>query len=94
MLEYSDAVQFKFVELIDVQMGWFYFNITFLATVKNPLLKIEHANTVTKYVVLLSTSTSNATCYTAVTNEWMTLDKLGYFGVHSSLNVSIKYKKW
>ena len=80
-LEHSDAAQFKFVDLIDIQIGWFYFNITFLATVINPLLKIEHANTATKYTVLPSTSTSNSICYKAATNEWITLDKSAYLRV-------------
>lgn len=29
VFQYSEAMQFKFTDLIDVQMGWFYFNITF-----------------------------------------------------------------
>ena len=93
VFEHSDAIQFKFEELIDVQMGWFYFNIKFLTTITNPLLKIEHATAATKCAVLPSATSSNKTCYTAVTNEWMTLDKSGCFEVCSNLNVSIKYKK-
>ena len=29
LFQHSEATQFKFSDLIDVQMGWFYFNITF-----------------------------------------------------------------
>ena len=41
VFQHSDAVEFKFTELIEVQMGWFYFNIAFLRSVENPLLKMN-----------------------------------------------------
>ena len=89
-LEHSISVQFKFVDLIEVQMNWFYFNILFIGKVTNPLLKIEHASTAIKCSFLLLISNSNATCCVAATNEWIILDKSGCFEVHSNLNITIK----
>ena len=82
VFQHSEAIEFKFAELIDVQMGWFYFNITFLRSVVNPLLKLEHENTAIKCALLPSISHSGVTCYTAISNDWLTLNKLGHFEVY------------
>ena len=91
VFQHCEAIEFKFTDLIDVQMGWFYFNITFLGLFVNPLLKIKHENTATKCALLPSVSCSNKTCYTAVSDDWLTLDKSGRFEVCSNLNLDIKY---
>ena len=91
VFQHSDAVEFKFTELIEVQMGWFYFNIAFWRSVENPLLKNEHVNTAIKCALLPSISCSNKLCYTAVSDDWLTLDKHGHFEVCSNLNLDIKY---
>ena len=72
-------------------MGWFYFNITYLRSVKNPLLNLEYENTAIKCALLPSISCSNNKCFTAVSNGWLKLDKSGRFEVHSNLNLDIKY---
>ena len=41
VFQYSEAIEFKFTELIDVQMGWFYFNITFFAISCEPIVEIR-----------------------------------------------------
>ena len=71
-------------------MGWLYFNIAFLGTVANVLLKIEHENAATKCAVFPSISNANAMYYSAVTNEWLTLDKSDCFKVCCNLNIDIK----
>ena len=91
VFQHSEAIEFKFAELIDVQMGWFYFNITFLRSVVNPLLKLEHENTAIKCMLLPSISHSGVTCYTAVSNDWLTLNKSGHFEVYANLKLDIKY---
>ena len=91
VFQHSEAMQFKFTDLIDVQMGWFYFNITFLESVVNPLLKIKHENTETKCALLPSVSHSNKTCCTDVSNDWLTLDKSVSFKACSNLNLDIKH---
>ena len=42
VFQHSEAIEFKFTELISIQMGWFYFNITYLQSVKNPLLNLDY----------------------------------------------------
>ena len=69
MFQHSEAIEFKFTELIDVQMGWFYFNITYLQSVKKPLYNLEHEKTAIKYAFLPSISCSNNKCFTAVSND-------------------------
>ena len=91
VFQYSEAIEFKFAELIDVQMGWLYFNITFLQSVVNPLLKLEHENIAIKCALLPSISHSGVTCYTAVSNDWLTLNKSGHFEVYTNLKLDIKY---
>ena len=81
----------KFTDLINARIGWFYFNITYLQSVKNPLLNLEHENTAIKCKILLSISCFNKKCFTAVSNDWLILDKLDCFEVHSNLNLDIKY---
>jgi len=91
VFQHSDAVEFKFTDLVEVQMGWFYFNIAFLRSVENPLLKNEHVNTAIKCALLPSISCSNKLCYTAVSDDWLTLNEHGNFEVYSNLNLEIKH---
>ena len=39
VIENTDAIEIKFKELIDVQMGWFYFEVDFINNAPNPLQK-------------------------------------------------------
>ena len=87
----SKAIKFQFADLIEMQMDQFYFNITFLQSVENPFLQIEHKYPSVKCALLPSISTSKEIYYMAVTNEWLTLDKHGYFEVHSNSNLQIRY---
>ena len=91
VFQHSEAVEFKFTDLVEVQMGWFYFNIAFLRSVENPLLQSEHFNTAIKCALLPSISSSNKSCYTAVSDDWLTLNEHGNFEVCSNLNLEIKY---
>ena len=44
-------IEFAFNELIDIQLGWFYFNMKLKSIVENPLKKLHHMNTSTKCVL-------------------------------------------
>ena len=87
----SAAIEFKFTDLIDVQMGLFYFKIALGKKIMNPLMLIEHENTATKCELLPTIAHSNVTCYTALSNDWLTLGKSGCFEVYSNFNLEIKY---
>ena len=91
VFQHSKAIEFRFTELIDIQMGWFYFDIAFLRSVENPLLQKEHETTAVKCALLPTISQANKLCFTAVTNEWLTLDRHGRFEVYSNLNLEINY---
>jgi len=66
IIKNSSAIEFKFKDLIDIQMDWFYFSISLVANVPNPLLRIEHTNTAVKCIPLLTVSKCNKNCYTVV----------------------------
>ena len=70
-----------------MQMDSFYFNITFLQSVENPLLQIEYEHSLIKCVLLPSISRSKAIYYTTMTNDWLTLDKHSHFEAYSNLNM-------
>ena len=91
MFQYSEAIEFKFTNLIDAQIGWFYFTIVFLRSVVNPLLQIEHKNADTKYALLLTILNSNKVCHAPISNDLLALDESGYFEAHSNSNLEIKY---
>ena len=91
VFQHRKTIEFKFAELIEVQMGWFYFNITFLQSVKNPLLQIKHERASVKCALLPSASKYNEICCTAVINEWLVLDKHSRFKAHSNLNLHARY---
>jgi len=40
-------------------MGWFYFKIKIVKSMENPLMQIEYANNVVKYVLLPSLIDNN-----------------------------------
>ena len=87
----NTAIEFNFADLIDVQMGLFYFKISLKNTVMNPFLLIEHKNTATKCTLLPTIVHSNKICYAALSNDWLTLDKSGCFEVCSNFNLEIKH---
>ena len=58
--------------------------------IMNPLMLIEHENTATKCALLPTIAHSNVTCYTALSNDWLTLDNF-FFEVYSNFNLEIKY---
>ena len=91
VFQHSEAAEFKFIDLINVQRSWFYFNITFLGLVANPMLKIKYENTVTKCALSPFVSYSNKICCTAVSDNWLSLDKSGRFEACGNLNLDIKY---
>lgn len=91
VFRHNEAIEFKFSDLIDIQMSWFYFNIYRLRSVPNPLLKLEHENAAIKCVLLPSISHSGKTCCTPISNDWLTLDKSGEFKACSNLKLDIKY---
>ena len=43
---------FKFNDLIDIQLGWFYFNITIISSVQYPLRKLEYSKTAINFILL------------------------------------------
>ena len=57
----------------------------------NPLILIKHENTATKCAIFPTIAHSNVICYTALSNDWLTLDKSGCFKVYSNFNLEIKY---
>ena len=69
----------------------YYFKIALEKRVMNPLLLIEYENTATKCALLPTIAHSIVICYTALSNDWLTLDKLSYFEVYSNFNLKIKY---
>ena len=91
VIKNTDTIVIKFKELIDVQMGWFYFEVAFIDNALNPLQKIEHVNTATKCVLLPTVCECNKIGYTAVSSHWLTLDHKGCFEVYSNLNMKIKH---
>ena len=52
IIKNSSAIEFKFKDLIDIQIYWFYFSISLVVNVPNPLLRIEYKNTVVKRILL------------------------------------------
>ena len=84
-------IEFRFVILIDIQIGWFYFNIVFLRIVENSLLQSGHENSASKCTLLPTISYSNKIYYTSVSSNCLTLDKIGCFEVYSNLNIVTKH---
>ena len=68
-------------------MGWFYFNLCVLKSVENPMLRKLDSNLAVK-CVLLPNNVDGKICYTAVTNNWMTLDLDGNFNLYDNLDVN------
>ena len=91
VIQNSAAIKFNFADSIDALMGLFHFNIEFEKTIINPLLKIEYKKTATKHALLPTIAQSNEKCYIAVSNDWLTLDKLDCFEMDSNLNFEIKF---
>ena len=69
IIKNSSTIEFKFEDLINIQMGWFYFSISSVANFLNPLLRIKHANTAVKCILLPIVSKCNKNCYTAVSSH-------------------------
>ena len=83
------AIEFKFENLINAEIGWIYFSITCVASILNPLLRIEHASAAVKCILLPTVSKYNENYYTLVSSNWSMLKKSRHFEVHSNLNLSI-----
>ena len=87
VIKNSFAIRFVFKDLVCAQIGWFYFNLRVLNSVENPLLRRHYSNLSAK-CVLLPNNVDGKTCYTAVTNNWMTLDLDGTFNLYNNLDVN------
>ena len=87
IIKNSFAIGFVFKDLVCIQMGWFYFNLCILKSVENPMLRKYDSNLAVK-CVLLPNNVDGKICYTAVTNNWMTLDLDGNFNLCNNLDVN------
>ena len=87
IIKNSFAIGFVFKDLVCIQMGWFYFNLCILKSVENPMLRKYDSNLAVK-CVLLPNNVDGKICYTAVTNNWMTLDLDGNFNLYNNLDVN------
>ena len=79
----------KFNEYVQDQMSQFYFKFKIIRSIDNPLLQIECKNTAIKCVILPSLTKNNELCYTAISNNQLTLNRNGGFNACDNLNMQI-----
>ena len=70
-------------------MGQFYFKLKIIRLIDNPLLQTEHVNTAIKCALLSSLTKKNKLCYTAILNNYLTLNRNGGFDINNNLNMQI-----